>query len=299
MWRTVFPNMAKWLPEDEADQLRFDFGREMDRLKQAALISSFAPIRLVQNNLIHARTLGAYPCGSVGEVRLLPAFFCHKIRRFVMPEAISDAQWAGIRELLEGEPPTHERVARAANVYVKSISLRAGEDSWRTLDFRFGRVRSAHQAMIRLARMAKDGEPLDPVEEPESWIEEEEREMVGPDEPLSAQARLARTNDMLSRRIEALLRRAGDGRPIETRQVAALKGLVELSERIAALAGEEIRKEQQKSDEELAGMLGLIDDRIVYLALGHAQRILAAHGIVDEAVEQALAEAAEKGQCVG
>ncbi|MDP1732319.1 MAG: hypothetical protein Q8L54_14330 [Devosia sp.] len=36
MWQTVFPNMAKWLPEDEAEQLRFEFAREMERLKQAA-----------------------------------------------------------------------------------------------------------------------------------------------------------------------------------------------------------------------------------------------------------------------
>ena len=36
MWQTVFPNMAKWLPEDEANQLRFDFRREIERLKNAA-----------------------------------------------------------------------------------------------------------------------------------------------------------------------------------------------------------------------------------------------------------------------
>src|SRR5260221_8604446 len=36
MWQTVFPNMAKWLPDDEADQLRFKFAQEMERLKKAA-----------------------------------------------------------------------------------------------------------------------------------------------------------------------------------------------------------------------------------------------------------------------
>ena len=35
MWQTVFPNMAKWLPEEEADQLRFEFAREMERLARA------------------------------------------------------------------------------------------------------------------------------------------------------------------------------------------------------------------------------------------------------------------------
>ena len=36
MWQTVFPNMAKWLPEEEADQLRFEFAQEMERLKRVA-----------------------------------------------------------------------------------------------------------------------------------------------------------------------------------------------------------------------------------------------------------------------
>ena len=36
MWQTVFPNMAKWLPEEEADQLRFEFAQEIERLTKAA-----------------------------------------------------------------------------------------------------------------------------------------------------------------------------------------------------------------------------------------------------------------------
>jgi hypothetical protein len=35
MWQTVFPQMANWLPDEEADQMRFEFTREMDRLKAA------------------------------------------------------------------------------------------------------------------------------------------------------------------------------------------------------------------------------------------------------------------------
>jgi hypothetical protein len=36
MWQTVFPNMAKWLGEDEAAQLCFEFAEEMRRLQDAA-----------------------------------------------------------------------------------------------------------------------------------------------------------------------------------------------------------------------------------------------------------------------
>jgi hypothetical protein len=35
MWQIVFPNMANWLPDGEAEQLRFEFAREMERLRAA------------------------------------------------------------------------------------------------------------------------------------------------------------------------------------------------------------------------------------------------------------------------
>lgn len=31
--QVVFPQMASWLPDDEADQLRFEFARELDRIE--------------------------------------------------------------------------------------------------------------------------------------------------------------------------------------------------------------------------------------------------------------------------
>ncbi len=36
VWQIVFPNMANWLPEEEAKQLRFEFALEMERLSAAA-----------------------------------------------------------------------------------------------------------------------------------------------------------------------------------------------------------------------------------------------------------------------
>lgn len=35
MWQTVFPQMANWLPDAEANQMRLEFSREMDRLRAA------------------------------------------------------------------------------------------------------------------------------------------------------------------------------------------------------------------------------------------------------------------------
>jgi hypothetical protein len=36
MWQTVFPNMANWLPPQEAEELRSEFKKEMLRLGRAA-----------------------------------------------------------------------------------------------------------------------------------------------------------------------------------------------------------------------------------------------------------------------
>jgi hypothetical protein len=35
LYRTVFPQMANWLPDDEANQLRFEFASELARLDAA------------------------------------------------------------------------------------------------------------------------------------------------------------------------------------------------------------------------------------------------------------------------
>lgn len=36
LWQTVFPNMSKWLPDEERDQLCFAFAQEIERLLKAA-----------------------------------------------------------------------------------------------------------------------------------------------------------------------------------------------------------------------------------------------------------------------
>lgn len=36
MWETVFPNMSKWLPDEERNQLCFEFAQEIERLLKAA-----------------------------------------------------------------------------------------------------------------------------------------------------------------------------------------------------------------------------------------------------------------------
>lgn len=35
-WEILFPQMAEWLPDDEANQLCFEFAQELERLRNAA-----------------------------------------------------------------------------------------------------------------------------------------------------------------------------------------------------------------------------------------------------------------------
>jgi hypothetical protein len=35
-WEILFPQMAEWLPSDEANQLCFEFAQELERLRKAA-----------------------------------------------------------------------------------------------------------------------------------------------------------------------------------------------------------------------------------------------------------------------
>lgn len=36
MWRTVVPNMTRWLPDAEAEAIRFEFVQELERLRALA-----------------------------------------------------------------------------------------------------------------------------------------------------------------------------------------------------------------------------------------------------------------------
>ena len=205
-----------------------------------------------------------------------------------MPDALPDERWAGIRALCEGQPPTHERVAMACGVGPKSIAKRAGQESWRTLDFRFKRVRGAWNHTMELAARAGAGEELDREMEPipDDPFEMPPVEAFDPDGEDDPEGRIARIGAMLSFRAEAMLKSAVAGRPLEARQVAALSAMVQLSDRLAAIAREHAQKREALGDEDLAETFRVIDDRILYLARCEARRLLTeVFGIAQEEVD--------------
>ena len=73
----------------------------------------------------------------------------------------ANAQWAAGRALVEGEPSTHSRVAACMGVHTTTVSHRASEDGWKSLDFRHPRVRAAQAELVELAARARNGEALD------------------------------------------------------------------------------------------------------------------------------------------
>ena len=109
--------------------------------------------------------------------------------------------------------------------------------------------------------------------------------------------RAARLKAMLTDRMEAMLRRAEAGQPIEGRQVTALASLAQLAERIAptpdggsADAFAASVEARTRSDEELADALQSIDDRIVYLASQYAMEILVSQGVSEADAKRAVSD---------
>jgi hypothetical protein len=90
--------------------------------------------------------------------------------------------------------------------------------------------------------------------------------------PEELRGRLAAVLPKQLARIVALAER---GR-IDKAEIDALHSMVRVLERSEALSTEPAKEEKKRSDDELAGMLQLIDDRIVELAEAHAARLVQA-----------------------
>jgi hypothetical protein len=160
--------------------------------------------------------------------------------------AVGDVQWAALRELREGEPPTFQRLAAATDLHYKTISERALRHGWKKQPYR------------------RSGTPAAAPDEVEL-----------PDEDVSLDEVRRRLAASMPRQLARLAALAERGR-ITKAEIDALNAWERLLERTEALAAEQAHEEQKRSDEELAGMLQLIDDRIVELAEEHAERLVRA-----------------------
>ena len=214
-------------------------------------------------------------------------------------ELLTDGQWAAGRAMNEGNPATHSRVAACLGVHTTTVSHRAAEEGWESVDYRHARVRRKAAEVVELSRRIRAGEELDAVDPSEregedavnpAWGEAAVEAEPWPD--LEPGERIARMGAALTRQTETILRRVEAGQPLESRQVAALSNLVQLAERIATMAREGKKERQQKRDEDLAEVLDRINNRIIYLARELAAQvawdILLEHGMSEEDIKPAF-----------
>jgi hypothetical protein len=159
---------------------------------------------------------------------------------------VSDVQWTALRELREGEPPTFPRLAAAAELHPGTIRERALRDSWEKQNL----PRSGSRALAEIERdMPKADLPPDELRKQLATI--------------------------LPKQIDRIVALAERGRlskaPLDT-----LHSILRLLERPEMLSVEQPVEEKKRSDDELAGMLQRIDERIVELAVAHAERLVQA-----------------------
>lgn len=158
--------------------------------------------------------------------------------------AVSDVQWTALRELREGEPPTFPRLAAAAELHQGTIRDHALRFNWEKQSYRRSGSRPSAQSAIAL-----------------------------PDTEMSPKELRGRLAAVLPKQLGRIIALAERGR-IDKAEVDALHSMVRVLERSEALSAEPAKEEQKRSDDELAGMLQLIDERIVELAVAHAGRLV-------------------------
>lgn len=195
-----------------------------------------------------------------------------------MVHRLAAEQWTALRALAEGDPSTFPRLAAAAGVSVTTLTERSARDGWKKLDFRKAAVLAAYRA-ARAANEFPAGYVANSVAL-ESDVSDgvavgAETELLDdPDEDPNARQR--RLGALLSRQVGRVLSSAEAERGMLSKtQIDALTGIMRLAEKFEALAQERAEKEQAKSDADVATILKRIDDRIVELARGYAERLVA------------------------
>lgn len=210
-----------------------------------------------------------------------------------MPPPISATRLANARALMAFEMPTYARVAGCMGIDVTTLQKYAAREMWPVADHRRGDVRAAHEELR--AKLA--GRALPQTARPEARGDEsgedgaanlsgaEADALVGSthgphesdDEAFAAlppDERLARIGELLTRQASRILAAAEASRGVLTKaQIEALSALIKLAEKFETLAAERAADKQTRSDDEIAGFLERIDDRIVELARGHAERL--------------------------
>lgn len=157
----------------------------------------------------------------------------------------AESRWRALRALYEGQAATAERLGAAGGLRAETIARRAARDGWVTAG-------------------AGQGQGSDDQTEADEASERARR--------LSAQI------GWLIGEIEEIGKEAQDGAPLDKARIEAVSALTRTLEKIGEIMRlDEGANNNNKTgrDADMAGLLERIDGRIVELARGYAERLVA------------------------
>lgn len=198
-----------------------------------------------------------------------------------MRRGISAEQWAAIRAVREDAPPTFPLLAVATAINVSTLRERASREGWLDQPFQSA-ARRRGRAMI-LSRWRAEPELTEGRVEGRLAALDAAGGEGGADWRAAATPaeRLERLGAFLTRQVDAIIETVEiTGARLDRQGIDALSALLRLSEKALALVpgqrgAETDAQEDTRSDDELAEMLRLLDDRVVELAALHAEWLVA------------------------
>lgn len=177
-----------------------------------------------------------------------------------------NTQLAAMQQLLDGEPPTLNRVAAVADVDISTATNEGIRAGWKKPNIPHWRRRvraelatdAGVEAAVKLASFAADPQV-------------DEAFAPGPE-----MGRAARVSAMLVKHADALLSQMErQGGTLTKPQLDAMLAMVRLAEKFEPLAEKEAAEQQKKSDAEVAEIYDQIEQRILERATFFAHRMVA------------------------
>ena len=165
-----------------------------------------------------------------------------------MHPRVSVEKWTALRQLRERQPPTFARLAGASGLHVATIRDRASVENWAKQHFPRSRI-------VDAASYAQAAEPMAVA-------------------PALLSGNRPELGAFVIAEMRGILADARGGR-IDKARVDALLSMIRVAERFESLQTEAGQQEQARSDDELAGILTRVDERIVELARSYAERLVA------------------------
>lgn len=173
-------------------------------------------------------------------------------------------QLAAMRQLLDGKPPTLDRIAALGACHVTTLTRRALKQGWKTpfIDHWQRRVRAELNTDLGVAEAVR--------------LHDVAGSPQAPDAGQADMGRAARVCAMLLKHADQLIAQVERQGGVLTRpQIDTMLAMVRLAEKFETAAAEEAAQHQERSDEKVAEALAKIETRIVGLAEELAARMVA------------------------